>query len=63
MELRRAIRESGALARVEGMIGERLETARAALAAAAEAAPDAAGAAEGFAFLAGLVDDLAERRW
>jgi len=61
--LRRIIETSGALGRVRGMIGERVDTARAALAELA--APSGRGAAirdEGHAFLAGLVDYVAERR-
>jgi geranylgeranyl diphosphate synthase type I len=60
--LRRVIEGSGALARVRRMIDERLGAARAALAGAVRAVPEGPGTAAGFAFLAGLVDDLAERR-
>ena len=70
-EMRATIRDSGALARVRGMIDERLAAARQSLAEiAAPAAGDAedAGAAgppadpAALAFLAGLVDYVAERR-
>ena len=57
IRLRRTIEESGALERVRGMIAERLDTARAAL---AEASPRLAG--DGLAVLSGLVDYIAERR-
>jgi geranylgeranyl diphosphate synthase type I len=61
-ELRRILETSGARARVEAMVAERVAAGRRALAEAAAAAPDTPGAAEGFALLAALVDQLAERR-
>ena len=63
-ELRSTIRDSGALARVRGMIDERLVAARQALGELAEpAGPQARPPDPGaLAFLAGLVDYVAERR-
>lgn len=57
LRLRSTIEESGALERVRGMIAERLDVARGAL---AEASPRLAG--DGLAVLSGLVDYIAERR-
>ena len=56
-ELRGLLRASGALARVQGMIAERLTTARAAF---ADLEPRLAG--DGGGFLAGFIDYVAERR-
>jgi geranylgeranyl diphosphate synthase type I len=56
-----AIRDSGALDRVREMIDERLDQARAELAAAFDERP-AADAADGRDFLAGLIDGLGSRR-
>jgi geranylgeranyl diphosphate synthase type I len=61
-ELRRIVEASGARARVEAMAAERVAAGRRALAEAAAAAPDTPAAARGFALLADLVDQLAERR-
>lgn len=56
-ELRELLVSSGALARVQAMIAERLATAR-----AAYAGLEARLAGDGRAFLAGLIDYVAERR-
>ena len=62
-ELRATIRDSGALARVRGMIDERLAAARSAFAELGEPEDGEPPAdREALAFLGGLVDYVAERR-